>query len=92
MPIPLLVGALAVAAGAFGVKKGVDARSDNKRAEELYAEAEEIFEEAKNEMEDTREQTSQALAELGMLKLNVWDNQFGRFVDLVEKVRSIMNP
>jgi len=89
MPIPILLGLGAMAAGAMGIKKGVDAKNDNDSAQLKYAKAERIYEEAKDEMEYERERTSQKLSDLGLLKLNVWDKKLGRFVSLVEKVKKV---
>ena len=89
MPIPLILWGAAALATAFGAKKAVDAHSDNSSAERLREDAESIFDDAKNELEAARKKTATRLDELGWLKLNVWDRQMGRFVDLVEKVRNV---
>ena len=89
MPIPILLGIAACCAGAVGIKKGLDAKADNDSARRKFDKAQRIYEEAKGRMEEAREQTSNDLASLGMLKLQVWDKQFGRFVQLVEKVKSV---
>lgn len=89
MPIPFLIGAFAVAAGAFGVKKYCDSRSDNREAERLREKAEEVYEEAQSHLRRAREEAAAALDHLGWIKLNVWNGQMGRFVSLVEKVREV---
>ena len=89
MPIPILIGIGACIAGAIGVKKGLDAKADNDSARHKFEKAQRVYEKAKEQMEDTREQTSMDLVSLGELKLRVWDKQLGRFVQLVEKVKSV---
>ena len=89
MPVPFLLWGAAAAIAGFGAKKAVDAHSDNNRAERLREEAEDIFDDAKRELEAARKNTAASLDDLGWLKLNVWNRQMGRFVDLVEKVRNV---
>lgn len=89
MPLPfLLVGAAAIA-GLAGVAKGAEAMSTNEEARELLDEAKEIFDEAKEEMELSKEESVYALAELGKKKLLIWDEQFGRFTDLVGRLKNV---
>lgn len=89
MPIPFILAGAAVAAGAFGVKKGVDAYKDNTRASELQSEARQIFEGAQQQLELTRAQTSETLDELGKLKLEIWEKQLGRFVQLFGQLKNV---
>ena len=89
MPLPFLIGAAAVALGAFGAKKAVDAYSDNKEAARLRESAQNVFEAAQEDLGYARESTATTMDELGWLKLNVWNQQIGRFVQLVEKVRNV---
>lgn len=89
MPIPLLLGLGACIAGAIGIKKGMDAKSDNDTARRKFDKAQIIYEEAQEKMEDARDRTSRDLADLGILKLKVWDKQLGRFVQLVDRVKSV---
>jgi len=61
MPLPFILGAAAAAAAAFGVKKGYDAHSDNKKADELLERAERYYERAKDELEDARSEATATL-------------------------------
>jgi hypothetical protein len=89
MPLPFLLAGAAVVAGITGVAKGVEASSNNNRAKELYEEAEEIFEDAKYRLERSKVDATDSLENLGALKLSVWDEQFGRFIQLVEQVKNV---
>ncbi|WP_094604519.1 hypothetical protein SPSIL_052400 [Sporomusa silvacetica DSM 10669] len=89
MPLPFILGAVALAAAGFGAKKAMDAQSDNNEAEQLRERAEDIYDEAKSKLEDAKESTAETLDNLGWLKLDVWNRQMGRFVDLAEKVRNV---
>lgn len=89
MAIPIILGGLAAAAGAMGIKKGFDASADNSEAERLYEKSQKIFDDAKYHLEQAKERTTQSLTELGKLKLSVWDSQFSRFVQVVDKVSNV---
>ncbi len=92
MPLPLIpligIGA-AVLAGGYGLKKGVDAYSDNEEANELKEEAQKLLKKAENRLKRNRSDCKKQLQELGRLKFTVWDRQLGRFVSLFEQLRNV---
>lgn len=92
MPLPLIpligIGA-AVLAGGYGLKKGVDAYSDNEKANELKEEAQKLLEKAERRLKRNRSDCKKQLEELGRLKFTVWDRQLGRFVSLFEQLRNV---
>ena len=89
MPIPIILGGIAAVAGVVGVAKGAKSVSNNNEAKELNERAQNIYEDSRSEMESQREYTTETLAVLGELKLRVWDEQIGRFVRVVEKVKAV---
>ena len=92
MPLPLiLIGAAvaAVTAGAYGVKKGIDAYSDNEEADELNEDAEALLSEAEQRLKREKNECTKRLEELGRLKLEAWHNQLGRFVSIFESLREV---
>lgn len=89
MPLPLILGGIAAVAGVVGVAKGAKSVSNNNEAKDLNERAEDIYENARSEMEDQRTYTTEMLADLGEVKLRVWDEVIGRFVTLVEKVNAV---
>ncbi len=89
MVLPFLLGAAAIYAGATGIKKGIDAVSDNSKAEELQKKAQKNFERKKGYLTDAKSTTTESLENLGKLKLNVWDRQLGRFVQLYEQLKNV---
>ena len=54
MPLPFILAGVAIIAGGYGIKKGVDAKGDFDKAESLNNEAKHIFEEAKSKLEQER--------------------------------------
>lgn len=89
MPLPLLLLGAALAAGGFGVKKGADALSDTRQAQQLQKSTQVVFDEAQAELKTTREATAKALDELGQTKLDTWNRQILRFVDLFERLKNV---
>ncbi|GAA7481891.1 hypothetical protein ckin122_01500 [Helicobacter pylori] len=51
MPLPFILGGLAIAAAGYGVKKGIDTKDTNDKAKDLLKKAEELLEEAKKRVE-----------------------------------------
>lgn len=43
MPLPFILGGLAIAAAGYGVKKGLDAKNANDEAKDLFKKAEELL-------------------------------------------------
>lgn len=89
MPLPFILAGAAAIAGITGIAKGAEAMSKNSEAKELLEEAQDIFESAKYEMEQCKEEAADSLADLGKLKLEIWDRQFNRFINLVERVKNV---
>ena len=89
MPLPLLLGGVALVAGLFGTKKGLDAHSDSKETKDLNQKATKKFDRAKKNLEQAKDSCSKALESLGQLKCEVWHRQFGRLVSLFEQLRNI---
>lgn len=89
MVLPLIFGAAALGAGAFGVKKGLEAQSCNSNAEEIQIQARAALETAEQELKDACQTTATTLESLGRLKLCVWHLQLGRFVSLYGRLKSV---
>ena len=71
MPIPFILGAAALAAGAFGVKKGLDAKEDMNRAKDINEEAQAIANKAQKSIEKAKDATNEKLVDLGKAKINI---------------------
>lgn len=68
MAIPLILGAAALLAGGYGVKKGIDAKEDLDDAERYTRWAKEEAEEANEKLENQKSNTSNALDQYGKTK------------------------
>jgi membrane protein implicated in regulation of membrane protease activity len=89
MVLPFIFGAVAIGAGIAGIKKGIDAASDNSIAEQLQKDARSIYESAEKDLKHARSTTTESLEKLGRLKLDTWNRQLGRFVDLYEQLKNV---
>lgn len=89
MPLPLLLVGAAVLAGGYGVKKGLDAKSDFNRAESLNDEAKTIYDNASTSLEATRTRAQQAMDALGKSKFDIYKLRLIPFVDAFSKIKHI---
>lgn len=84
MPIPLLIGAAALALAGVGIKKGVDANKSNNRAKDIVDSATERFDLARSDLEKQREELNSSLEKLGKLKVEIFTNHIKRVVELTK--------
>jgi hypothetical protein len=89
MPIPFIIAGVALAAGAYGVKKGFDAKSDFNDANETNEQAQRIYDGAARKLETTREKTQDSLRTLGELKFNLYQKKLIPFVAAFKKIHNI---
>lgn len=89
MVLPFILGAAAIGAGVTGIKKGIDAVSDNSKAKQLQEDTIAIYEISERDLKYFRRNTTESLEQLGTLKLNIWDKQLGRFVKLFERLKNV---
>lgn len=89
MAIPLIIGGLSLLAGAYGAKKGLDAKSNYDRAEEIVSQAQEKYEAVAKKLERQRGKTAEQIKVLGELRLTTDAVQIRRFVDVVRQVHDV---
>lgn len=90
MPLlTLLGGAAALAAGALGIGGHLDAQDKNEEAEKTRQMAQSYYDAAKDLLDHTREETQEALVNLGTTKQTVLENSMERFIRSFEKTKEI---
>jgi len=87
MPIPFILGGLALAAGGFGVKKGIDASEKNDKAKRIIKRSRRYYEDAKNETEQKQSQTNETLKDLGLLMVDIFTNEIKTLIELMQKCK-----
>ncbi len=81
MPLPFILGGLALAAAGYGFKKSIDASETADKINEIAKEAEDLKEGAKNRVESAESGYKNALMRLGEKKFHVISRGVSRFVE-----------
>ncbi len=81
MPLPFILGGLALAAAGYGVKKGIDALDADCEADEFIKKAESLKEEAAKKVKLAQSDRNLALARFGEKKLRVLSHSVSNFLD-----------
>ncbi|GAA7986272.1 hypothetical protein HpCS16_10130 [Helicobacter pylori] len=81
MPLPFILGGLAIAAAGYGGKKIIDAKNANDEAKDLFKKTEERLEETKKRVESAESGYKNAPMRLGKKKLHVRSYGMSRFVE-----------
>ena len=88
MPLPLiLVGA--VVAGAYGVKKGIDAYSDFDESEDINKRARKVYDDATESLEHTRSALQAKLEKLGRQKVTLYQETLKSFEDTFSRIKNV---
>lgn len=90
MPLPLIIGAAALAAGAFGAKKGYDGYQKHSEADDIVKSAKLRYDSQKSEFDNQEKDTQAALGQLGSLELEI-GQRFGEFKTIADKLLSKLN-
>ncbi len=81
MPLPFILGGLAIAAAGYGGKKILDAKNTNDEAKDLSKKAEERLEETKKRVELAESSCKNAFARFGEKKLHVLSHGVSNFLN-----------
>lgn len=85
MPIPFILGGLAIGATLFGAKKGHDAYKDMQSASNYHEEASLLYLDASNELEEIGKKTQETFETLGKLQTDIIEDKLYRYAELVDK-------
>lgn len=85
MPIPFIIGGVALAAAALGAKKGYDGYQDKSLADDIIARSQQRYKDEKNGLDKINTDVSLALEGLGQLELKI-GSDFKKFDELVEEI------
>lgn len=87
MPIPFILGGLALGAAVLGAGAHLSASDKRKEAEETYSRSNGKQKRVGKLLEDEQAQTTKISADLGKLKLNIQKNEIAKFLDLYKKLK-----
>ena len=85
MPIPFIIGAAVLAAGAKRKKKGYDGYQKHSEADEIVKSAQNRYDRKKAEFDEQEKDTQTALTSLGKLELSIGES-FGEFKTLADSL------
>lgn len=85
MPIPFIIGAAALAAGAYGAKKGYDGYQKHSEADEIVKSAQNRYDRKKVVFDEQEKNSQTALTSLGELELSI-GKSFGDFKTLADSL------
>lgn len=89
MPIPFILGALAAGAGAYGLKKGYDAKKDMDKAQKINNKAQEIARDTENTINRVRNNTNQTIELLGKTKIEILTGSLNDFVESFSRLKNV---
>lgn len=89
MPLPIILWGAAALAGAYGIKKGFDAKADFDEAESLNNKAKRIYDEAIEELKSARHKAQRAIRRLGESKFAIYKDSIIPFVTCFSKIKNI---
>ena len=89
MPLPLILGGVAIGTAALGIGKGIKAGVDMKDASDTNKYAKRIIAEAKKDLKLHSKTSGVALEKLGSKKLQVLDKSINRFIATFEQLKNV---
>jgi hypothetical protein len=90
MPLPLIIGAAALVAGAYGAKKGYDGHKKHSEADDIVKHAKSRYDRKKSEFDKQQGDTELALGDLGSLELEI-GKSFGEFKTIADSLLIKLN-
>ncbi|MBD2485839.1 MULTISPECIES: hypothetical protein [Planktothrix] len=86
MPIPFILGAIALGTAAYGVVKGKEGVDNMKEANEMGQRAQKRHKQAVNQLQSDWETTNKLAEEYGQQQLNIKIDTIRRFVAFIEQI------
>ncbi|VVP91291.1 hypothetical protein [Pseudomonas fluorescens] len=88
MPLPLIIGAAAIA-GIYGAVKGISGAVDHSNAKDINNDASSMVESANRKVEDQRQSTNSTLEDYGQRKLRAFNGVIVEFIETFERVKNV---
>ena len=89
MPIPLILGGLAVLGTAIGLSAQADAKEVNEKAQRLMNEAQSLYDQSKQSLEEAQKKTEHSLLALGTNKKIVLETSVAQFLSVYSRIKNI---
>ena len=89
MPIPIIIGVAAAAAGIYGVTKGVSGVIDHSNAKGINDNAESMVNTANNQIDQHRKSANSTLENYGQRKLRAFNGVVADFIDTFGRLKNV---
>lgn len=89
MPVPFILGGLAVGSALFGIKKGLDAKEKINQVKDIELTIKEISSHCNEIMKTAKKDTSNELENLGREKLTIMSGTMHKFVDTYKNMKNV---
>lgn len=89
MPIPLIIGAAAAAAGLYGAAKGVSGAIDHSNAKDMNKDAQSLVESGNQAVENQRQVTNSTLEDYGQRKLRAFNGVIADFIETFQRIKNV---
>lgn len=89
MPLPLIIGAAAAAAGLYGAAKGVSGAIDHSNAKSINSDARSTVEAANQLVEDQRQATNAIIEDYGQRKLRAFNGVIADFIETFQRIKNV---
>ncbi|WP_395490990.1 hypothetical protein ACG1VR_11585 [Cedecea davisae] len=89
MPIPIIVGAIAAAAGIYGIAKGVSGAKDHSDAKDLNESAQNMVDSTSAEIDLSRKATNDIIEDYGQRKLRAFNGVINEFIVTFSSLKNV---
>ncbi|AUU89533.1 hypothetical protein [Phytobacter diazotrophicus] len=89
MPIPIIIGAVAAAAGIYGIVKGVGGAKDHSEAKDINESAQSIIDDISAQIESNREATNKTIEDYGQRKLRAFNGVINEFIVTFSRLQNV---
>lgn len=89
MPIPIIIGVAAAAAGIYGIAKGVSGAVDHSNAKDMNNDAQGMVDAANHKIEQHRQSTNKRLEDYGQRKLRAFNGVVADFIDTFGRLKNV---
>lgn len=89
MPIPIIIGVAAAAAGVYGAAKGISGAIDHSNAKDINNDAQSLVEAANQKVENQRKATNAILEDYGQRKLRAFEGVISDFINTFGRLKNV---
>ncbi|MEL0578326.1 hypothetical protein AACK17_07215 [Pectobacterium punjabense] len=89
MPIPIIIGAVAAAAGIYGIAKGVSGAIDHSNASDINESAKSMVDNINQRIDDSRKSANKNIEDYGQRKLRAFNGVISDFIETFRHLKDV---